>query len=264
MAGSSSSLEAFGIGPSGVLSQATSLAGGVVGGAATALNPPMANVNSALAQVGSLTGGLLSTIMANVASALGAADSLVSNAQPTLAIEKAASNLLAEITTLTGDILPQATDVVNFLADNAGNVLSNANTLAPNVVPAATGPVENIAKAIFPTATAVIAKVVGNALPGVFKEVKEAGNTISHITTIVNGQSTVLPIVLAVLNGKPTAIPVVNMIANGAPTNIPVLNEAPGQPAKLLGDGGGLKQRRSNLEKLSYEAWLEEDDEGTR
>ncbi|CZR56182.1 uncharacterized protein PAC_06070 [Phialocephala subalpina] len=270
MAGASASLLAFGTPPGGVVSQPTSFAGGAVGGAVITLNPAMGIISSALAQVSGLTGGLLSTILANLAPLLGAANSLTGNVQPTSAIGNAASNLLAEVNALTGTVIPQATGA---LVGNAGNVLSGGNP-----VPAATDVVGDIAGVvgtvaanvntfggnISPTATVAMANVVGNALPGVFKEVKEAGNAISRIITIVNGQSTVLPIVLTVLDGKPTVIPRVKMDVNGAPTDMPVLNGGPGQLAKLFGGGGGLKQRRSNLETISYETWLEEADDSPK
>ncbi|KUJ23783.1 uncharacterized protein LY89DRAFT_776028 [Mollisia scopiformis] len=249
-----SSLGAFVTSLSPTLSQATNLAGSAVGGAETALNPALANVNSALAQVSGLSGGLLSTIMANLASALGAANTLGSNAQPTAAsLVGNAGILLSSVNTLEGNDISQATALANTLA---GNVIATGVSVVGNGANNAASAINVLAGNAIPTATAAIGNVVGN-LPGLIRDVKEGGNTIGHITTILNGQSTILPIVVTILNGEPTVVPVVNMVVNGASTNLPVLNGASGQSARLV---GRARPKQNKLETASYEVWLEEGD----
>lgn len=249
IAGATSLLRAFGAPIGSALGQATNVAGIVVASAATSLNP-------ALAQASGIANNLLNTLAANLNPALGAANSRVGNVQPiaTSVVGNAAGNLLSSVDIGAENIAAKATAAANNPPGNIiATAVSVAGNAAGNVVSVGNG-VAGIGN-IIPTATAVIGNVIANALPGLIKEVQQGGNTISHITTTINGQSTILPVVITVLNGAPTAVPVVNVVVNGASTDLPIFNGPLGQPIRLVGRS---RPKKEHQETAGYKVWMEE------
>lgn len=249
IAGATSTPRAFGAPIASALGQATSIGGLAIGGAATALNPP-------LAQASGIGNSLLNTPSANLNSALGATNSLVGKVQPIVAsgVGNAAGNLLSSVVIQAGNVATQVTAAANI---PAGNILATVVSVAGNVV----GNVASIGNGkagngnIVPTATAAIGNIIGNALPGLIKEVQKRGNTISHTTTIINEQATILPIVNTVLKGAPIVDSADNAVINEFSRNLPILNEAPTQPVRLIGRS---RPKKLHLETSGYKVWMEE------
>jgi hypothetical protein len=138
-----------------------------------------------------------------------------------------ASNLAGGLSTANAG----ASSAVNNIQPTAGaGIVKTAENLLSTVAAEVSAPVGNLLR------TAAAVNDLPNILPGNANDAATpAANIVSHLSTIVNGRSTIRPIVMTILNSNPTAIPAINTVMNGVPTNLPVLNTPVGQLAQALG-----------------------------
>lgn len=244
----------------GPLNQVTNSAGDLAGNI-------ISNVNSALGNINGLSGAALSSVMGQLSSVLGA-NFPIANADPTSlgavtgAAGRVISNGAAGTNNPVGGLIPTASAIIAGVSSEllaAGIPVATPGplfqpTVTPpvinNVLPFLGKAVQEVTKTVIPQpvrSTGKPSDIISTPTPTI-----DEPNVISHLTTIIQGTSTVLPVVITILNGKATVVPLVKMIVDGKEKDLPVvgadLSSGVGKVGAvkeiLDGNGNGGKQRR--------------------
>ena len=242
----------------GPLSQATNSAGDLAG---NFIN----NVNSALGNINGLSGAILSSFMGQLSSVLGA-NFPIANADSTSlgavtgATGRVLSNGAATANNPLGGLIPTASAIIAGVSSELLAAGVPVATPGPLFQPTVTAPVINnvlpvLGKAVQEVTRTVIPQPVrSTGIPGdiIFTPTPaiDEPNVISHLTTIIQGTSTVLPVVITVLNGKATVVPLLKMVVDGKEKDLPVvgvdLSSGVGKvgAVKEVLNGDSVKRRR--------------------
>ncbi|KAI9052078.1 hypothetical protein LZ554_004331 [Drepanopeziza brunnea f. sp. 'monogermtubi'] len=263
----------------GLLSSATSLAGGLLSnGAAAGSTAALGLVPSAT----SLAGDIASNAVSTGAAAL---SNLVSTTIPLASpIVGAGDNLLSSATVLAGGVLSNGAAAAGGLIPSAISLAGNAGS---DTIPAATGAIGDVASNAIPnsvpaltvaalagsvqgaTHPAILASVAGNtqsaslpvpaqivptttapvfplpALGGVFREVSSGkAVTAGAVGSVKRDEPNVISRLTMVLDGTKTVLPVVITIIDGKPTVVPLVRAGSEVSEPLLGvEMGGIGER---------------------